>query len=85
MTTEKSEDKEPKSKDEKDPGPINLMNLPNVECQCKGMVWEYGFILKRLDTPKTGRKNVPIDIIQCKKCGSVLQDGVPILTKPTDK
>lgn len=80
MTDKQSKEKveEPKKEDKS----INLMDLPNVECRCGGMVWEYGFILKRLDTKQTGPKNVPIDVIQCKKCGSVLQDGVPLLKRP---
>jgi len=76
-----AEDASTKPKEESS-GPINLMELPNVECRCGGMIWEYGFILKRLETKQTGAKNVPIDVIQCKKCGSVLQDGVPLLKRP---
>ena len=71
-----------KKEDETKDKPINLLDLPNVECRCGGRVWEYGFILKRLDTKETGPKNVPIDVIQCKKCNSVLQDGVPMLKRP---
>jgi len=83
MTDKKEEVKVENESTEKK-GPINLMDLPTVECKCGGMVWEYGFILKRLDTKQTGQKNVPIDVIQCKKCGSVLQDGVPLLKRPQE-
>ena len=67
---------------EKPAPPINLMELPNIECKCGGKIWEYGFILKRLDTPETGKRNIPIDVIICKKCGNVLSDGVSILKRP---
>ncbi len=82
-----SEDKKEEVKPEQ-PGQsksINIMDLPNVSCtECKGMVWEVGFVIKRLDTKQTGPKNVPIDVIMCKKCHAILQDGVPMLKPPTE-
>ena len=58
---------------------LSIMDLPNVQCECGNGIWEVGFIIKRLDTEKTGPKNIPIDVIICKKCRSILQDGVPLL------
>ena len=63
---------------------LNIMELPNVQCECGNGVWEFGFIIKRLDTEKTGPKNIPIDVITCKKCNSILQDGVPLL-RPSEQ
>jgi len=80
MTEKKEASKETENKNPD--GPFNLEDLPIVKCICGGMLWEYAIVLRRLDTPKTGPKNVPIDAVQCKKCGSILQDGVPILRKP---
>ena len=82
MADEKKEDVKPP--EEEKGSPVSLMDLPNVECRCGGMIWEYGFILKRLDTKQTGPKNIPVDIVQCKKCKSILQDGIPLLKRPQE-
>ena len=80
MTDDKKEET-PKEEPTKKEAPIQVMDLPNVNCQCGGMIWEYAFIMKRIDNEKTGKKNIPVDIIICKKCGSVLQDGVQVLSR----
>ena len=71
--------------DERPQAPIKIMDLPNVECQCGSVLWKYSFILKRLEMKQLdGPKNVPVDVIVCERCGSVLQDGVPILRRPPE-
>ena len=72
-----------KENQEKPQAPVAVMDLPNVECKCGSIIWEYGFVLKRLEMKQLdGPKNVPVDIIICKRCGNVLQDGVAILKRP---
>ena len=60
--------------------PTDIMKLPHVSCKCGSIVWESGIMLKRYDSKETGPKNIPVEIFSCKRCGSLLQDGVQVLS-----
>jgi len=73
--------KEPEPKQSKT---LNVMELPTVSCKCGNITWEEAKLLKELTVNEETKekKHVIVDVIICKRCGSILSDGVPIIRLP---
>jgi len=60
---------------------VNVMDLPTVKCKCDNITWDEAKILKQLTVNEETKeqKHVIVDVIVCKRCGSILSDGVPVI------
>jgi len=65
---------------------VNVMELPTVQCKCDNITWEEAKLLKKLtvNEEKKEYKHVIVDVIICKRCGSILSDGIPIIRVPRE-
>jgi len=57
--------------------PEMLKGFKTVTCECGGMVFENGVILKKISPiiSSTGKEEIyPIEVLVCKKCGKVPQE-----------
>ncbi len=54
-----------------------LKNATNMQCECGGMIFQQGLIIKKISailSPTGEEIEVPIQVIFCKDCGLILPD-----------
>ena len=60
--------------------PEMVKNAKTLTCECGGIVFENGLVIKRVSailSPTSEEMDIPIQVFLCKKCGMVLPETDP--------
>jgi hypothetical protein len=57
--------------------PEMIKNFKTITCECGGMIFETGVILKKISaiiSPSGKEEMYPLEVLVCKKCGKVPEE-----------